>query len=456
MKEYTRLEYIESDGNQWIDTGVIGKSGLSAEIDMEFNVIPTDGGVVGARNGNVRFYLFHYYQSWMYGYGEYYQSGVTTSVNRRHTIKTTLNVGSQSMSIDGVSVASGNLSNNYNTNLNVYVGAFNYDGKAHYPTSMKIYRLVMWESTGLVREYIPVKNSEGVCGLYDRVEDKFYPSQGTSGFIAGKDIEDKPLSFPYGFRRRCMSVAKRGTHIKEGLDFWFDGLDNQATGIYYPSATSWVAKTDNDDIRNIQFELKGISYFGVNGGVVSHPSKSSDIYGASTVGLINPFYYLPDYNKNNGFTFEVVVDFEKDNTFFGYSYFWGITYNGYAGYANRGGLVIRDGALAWRCVRGGVDSWVNYSSGVKPSFGKQVITMVLTTYSELKFYVNGREFGNSVSVPSDFKIANTEYNRMTLGNYVYNEGGMYGTFYSFKAYSRVLSDKEIMDSANFAKSYYKL
>lgn len=259
-----------------------------------------------------------------------------------------------------------------------------------------------------------------------------------------------------GFRRRLMGSPNDGTHITEGLDFWFDGLDNQANGVYDSSATSWVAKTDNSDIRNIQFELEGISYFDTNGGVVSRPSASNHNYGVSAVGNVTPFYYLPVYDKTNGFTIEVVVDFEKDNPYWAYSYFWGMTYNASIGAAYRGGMVIKDGALAWRCVPRGDNTWINYSSGAKPSFGKQVITMVLTTGSELKFYVNGREFGNSVTVPSDFRLANTTQNRMTLGNYHYNEGGMYGTFYSFKAYGRVLSDREIMDSANFAKSYYKL
>ena len=454
MEGYTRLKYIESDGRQYIDTGIIGKSGLSAEIDMAFSVIPSDGTVIGSRSGNTRFYLVHYHKSWAYGYGELFQSGENAGSNKRYTIKSALEAGSQSLSVDGIDVVNKSSSYTINTNLNVYIGALNKDGSFAYPVSMKIYHLTMWDGTDIVRNYIPVKNSEGICGLYDLVENVFYPSQSTSGFIPGQEIENKPLSFPYGFRRRCMLVAKEGRHIADGLDFWFDGLDNQANGQYDPTATSWVAKTYNSDIRNIQFELKGISYFDTNGGVVSRPSASSHNYGVSTVGNVPPFHYLPSYDNTNGFTIEVVVDFEKDNPYFAYSYFWGMTYNASIGAAYRGGLVVKDGALAWRCVPSG--AWVTYSSGAKPSFGKQVITMVLTTDSELKFYVNGREFGNSVTVPSDFRLANMTQNKMTLGNYTPNEGGMYGTFYSFKAYGRVLSDKEIMDSAKFAKSYYKL
>lgn len=52
--------------------------------------------------------------------------------------------------------------------------------------SMRLYSFQMWDNDQLVRYYVPVKNSSGVAGLYDLVEDKFYTTP-TGTFIAGPE-----------------------------------------------------------------------------------------------------------------------------------------------------------------------------------------------------------------------------------------------------------------------------
>ena len=49
--------------------------------------------------------------------------------------------------------------------------------------SFKIY-----DNDNLVRNYIPCKNSEGVPGMYDLVDKKFYSSNTEEQFIAGDEI----------------------------------------------------------------------------------------------------------------------------------------------------------------------------------------------------------------------------------------------------------------------------
>ncbi len=50
--------------------------------------------------------------------------------------------------------------------------------------SMRLYSFQMWDNDALVRYFVPVKNSSGVAGLYDLVEDKFYTTP-SGAFIAG-------------------------------------------------------------------------------------------------------------------------------------------------------------------------------------------------------------------------------------------------------------------------------
>ena len=49
-----------------------------------------------------------------------------------------------------------------------------------------LYSMEMYKDETLVRSFVPAKRSaEGVVGLYDRVEGKFYTNQGSGDFVAG-------------------------------------------------------------------------------------------------------------------------------------------------------------------------------------------------------------------------------------------------------------------------------
>lgn len=181
---YSHLSYIQSSGSQYIDTGIIGKSNINMEMDMEFVVIPTDACIVGSRTSSVRYYPFHYYSYWTYGYGNYYRASSGALAGIRYVVKTTLQSGKQTMNVNGSNVVSGTLSSTYNTGYNIYVCACNNSGTAAYFSSIKIYSLKLYDGTTLVRDYTPVmRKSDKVCGLFDKVNGVFYPSK--SGNFTG-------------------------------------------------------------------------------------------------------------------------------------------------------------------------------------------------------------------------------------------------------------------------------
>lgn len=471
MKEYTRLEYIESDGNQWIDTGV--KAGYKGRVLIDFaytKTTPVQQRIFGATvdNGDSSLFCF---DSFINGHGHYSWACQDGTGNFTSTFKTAT-TDRVLLDIDGykgVVTMSGavtysaamNTSRTKTGTNNIYLMSTNQNGSGIVSSKnafAKLYSCKIYEEGSIVREYIPVKNSEGICGLYDQVEKKFYASQGSSAFIGGAEIEDKPLSFPYGFRRRCLLILKKGQHISEGLDFWFDGLDNQANGVYNQSAKTWYPKSDNANVSSGYFNLIGTSAFLSGGGVSVHPTSSGDrACGAVDYNSQSPFYRLDKtYNSTIGFTIETIVDIEKTNPYStGEEWFWGITYNNNSGASYRGGFLMEGDVIKYRFYNPSY-GWQSYSFGIQKIFGKQILTLVLDKNNTLNLYLNGGKV-SSVDMPSGFKIPNTSYNPITFGGY--NSIGthaIYGTFYSFKAYGRVLSDREIMDSANFAKSYYKL
>lgn len=182
---YKRLEYVESDGTNHIDTGVIGKSGLSCEGRMSFVVVPNDSTFIGSRrdNGDTRLYLLHYFQKPTYGYGKYFQCGTTAKANTIYDFATTLKVGEQRFTWNGEVIGTNNLTNELNTGYTMYIFALNQANAQKWPTKGRLYYLKIWENDVLVRDYIPCMNKEGVCGLWDKVNSTFNSSAISSPLI---------------------------------------------------------------------------------------------------------------------------------------------------------------------------------------------------------------------------------------------------------------------------------
>lgn len=182
---YKRLEYVESDGTNHIDTGVIGKSGLSCEGRMSFVVVPNDSTFIGSRrdNGDTRLYLLHYFQKPTYGYGEYYQCGTAAKANTIYDFATILKVGEQRFTWNGGVIGTNNLTDELNTGYTMYIFALNQANAQKWPTKGRLYYLKIWENDVLVRDYIPCMNKEGVCGLWDKVNSTFNSSATSSPLI---------------------------------------------------------------------------------------------------------------------------------------------------------------------------------------------------------------------------------------------------------------------------------
>ena len=73
---------------------------------------------------------------------------------------------------------------------NVYLFATNTTGTVGFGGgSLKMYYFKIWNNDTLVRDYIPCyRTSDGVIGLYDLVENKFYTNSGTGNFSKGSDL----------------------------------------------------------------------------------------------------------------------------------------------------------------------------------------------------------------------------------------------------------------------------
>ena len=196
----TRLEYIQSSGSQWIDTGVQGRVGVTAEVD----VVPTsinDRTLLGSRtdSGNTRFYVIHWANSDFLGglgtvpgpdnkYYWYWGRRAVVSAGNRYLIRSVMENGNQSVSVNGTAVGTGTYSSTFDSGLSMYLFACHYGSSADYKASARLYSAKIWLDGDLKRDFVPCKDENGVACLYDLVSGAYFRNGGSGTFAAGAEV----------------------------------------------------------------------------------------------------------------------------------------------------------------------------------------------------------------------------------------------------------------------------
>ncbi len=174
---YTEIEYVQSSGKQYVDTGIIGRSGLEFELDVMPLNTSNDTVGMGSRNGtNGRFYVFAVASNKMrYGYAD--QNGASTiavSPNVRYRgIRTVLHVGEQSISWNGQTYSrTSTTSVSTGRNMNIFSCNNNSSDSA---TSMRFYNIKIFEGGTPLANFVPCRrDADNLLGFYDTVRNNFY------------------------------------------------------------------------------------------------------------------------------------------------------------------------------------------------------------------------------------------------------------------------------------------
>ena len=189
--KYTQLEYIQTNGNEYIDTG-IQSTGIGLETDVQLQLTDNSHGeqaIIGRSSpGGYEVY----FSSSGDKIGTYRNSSERADVRVNYATNTLYRIQSKmtdtgiTTDVNGIQQSfSGTLSTNItNTQILLFAHTFNYFLYA------KVYYVKIWQNSALVRDFIPMRrNSDGELGMYDLVTNTFYPKTGGSGtFTAGNDV----------------------------------------------------------------------------------------------------------------------------------------------------------------------------------------------------------------------------------------------------------------------------
>ena len=194
------VEWIASDANttnsenkpviQYVDTRVIGKSGIRSAVDvMLLNDYTGDHGILACRKTNSgtekdsRFYMAYYHESvFRYAYMTLPTTNEivnvsSTTVKGRYVIESDFSLTNQSVKVDGTElhkegVAHSNEYFNTGTHLTLF-GMRDAEG-VKVRTLMRLYSCKIWDGDELMRDYLPCVSDDGKAGLYDTVSRRIF------------------------------------------------------------------------------------------------------------------------------------------------------------------------------------------------------------------------------------------------------------------------------------------
>ena len=208
---YSYLEYIESTGSQYINTGYY--AGPSTVFDAEIQLVgarqnTTGGYLMQANEGDAKdatkysftcnfgadsssYNNLHgwFYMRYQHGWNTVENMNVGSVINNRVHFSFDSTTGK--FSYGSVSRTCAKPTHQF-TECPLYIlTARHPDTKVFTPFNyfkMRIYSWKFFDGTEPARNFIPCKNGEGEAGLYDLVGGVFYPSIGSAPFEAGPEI----------------------------------------------------------------------------------------------------------------------------------------------------------------------------------------------------------------------------------------------------------------------------
>ena len=189
-EEYTQVDYIASDGNQYIDTGVNADINLDIKYEAENNV----GNIImGAiyDNGNQSYIRYHVGVNNDKFSFFILQNGTLATVSSDTNVKHSFYIQAKNRKVF-VDETSFDLPANTgtDTNLNFWLfGRNSNSSNLKNRAAFKMYSCKMYYNNVLVRDFIPCyRNNDNEVGLYDLVNNVFYTNQGTGAFTYGSEL----------------------------------------------------------------------------------------------------------------------------------------------------------------------------------------------------------------------------------------------------------------------------
>ena len=200
-RTYTQVDYIESSGTQYIDTGEKATENTTFDItfyESENTKAKIFGSRISANNGAMALYC-NSGDDFTINYG----TQVVTYADDNRFINNVVNLKTEIADNKYKFYLNNNLLNEFTKytgnflNENMYLSSYNNNGTAATTSgTIRTYKCKIYKNSVLVRNFIPCyRNSDNEVGMYDLVNDVFYTNDGTGEFTYGAVMPVKDEDF---------------------------------------------------------------------------------------------------------------------------------------------------------------------------------------------------------------------------------------------------------------------
>lgn len=187
---YTQLEYIQSSGTQYIDTGIIPTNHVDIAVKFQLTETQSVGGIISAeKTWETSMYSV---DAWACRYNTTYKRSAFVE-----NVDYTVRVIGKNFYINDEIYFTGN-DGDFNGGLSLTMFAVNRSNTPNEYSKSKIYCCKIYDNGMLVRDFIPCQTTGGAIGLWDDVNSVFYGNAGTGTFTAGPEI--LPPASPTGLQ----------------------------------------------------------------------------------------------------------------------------------------------------------------------------------------------------------------------------------------------------------------
>ncbi len=181
---YTQVEWIQSTGTQWIDTGVLGKSTVNVALDMQW---VSGNNLFGERSSTSAKDRFGFWgaNTWVaVNYG-----GLDSGQKNSSDMSARVVVSNDNCELfaNGSSLYT---AARQQFASSIPLAIFTVRKSVNPATTeacsqYRLYGLKIWDDGVLVRDFVPCHSKNGELGVFDLVEGRFRGNNGTGTFLAG-------------------------------------------------------------------------------------------------------------------------------------------------------------------------------------------------------------------------------------------------------------------------------
>ena len=308
-QDFTKLEYIESNGSQALNTGYNPNS--NTRVVLDYNLTQLTGkwmGIFAVRDLNGYANQYAYWSNETGVYRSNYSGETGILFGSQDTNRHVIDKDKAILKEDGIVVAS-HPAATFSCNYSLYIFCGNTGGTQEHYAHMRLYSCKIYNDGVLVRDYVPVKRTrDSAIGLYDRVQKTFSSSSTSTSFIAGtaveqdySDLENKVMTI------KQLSTLSKKTLGKRLLEYvQFTGTQFIDTG-YNPNGETRVV---------IDLYLDADQY-GNNEIVAIFGGRTSTTAGSFTLWRMSSSRFRYDYGTrqttiDNSTVGDFTIDFNKN------------------------------------------------------------------------------------------------------------------------------------------------